>query len=362
MTEESGENKSEEINQLQIPQKLQVVIDPWEMDGKGQIYSEQYIIKNTGKTAGILILSDLACKTGKNSGVVVKKSTQGLHDDEKKSVYMELMIDGKEKTVLSKNGSEYETEMKPGEELSLNFSGEVNENASKGWKDGDISVTVTYSWKAEAIPGETDEQPEKDRNEPEKTENDIKLEEVEEGSLSKETEYDVQSEEEKKEQNINISEAGETEFSIDTWETDEDGKVCSVQYTVKNTDEATGKLILSDFVCETEEKSGIAICTDKEILYDGEDKCVCMELMIPGEKNFIIPHKKEESFEYETELKAGEELTFRIVGELNGVSTEKLEKGDIEVKGLCSWITGKSVSEMITAEETAETELENEMN
>lgn len=35
------------LKNLQIPQKLDVVIDPWEMDQKGQVYSEQYNISNT---------------------------------------------------------------------------------------------------------------------------------------------------------------------------------------------------------------------------------------------------------------------------------------------------------------------------
>lgn len=48
---------------LQIPQKLQIVIDPFEMDGKGQIYSEQYMVRNMGETAGALTLA-FVCRLG----------------------------------------------------------------------------------------------------------------------------------------------------------------------------------------------------------------------------------------------------------------------------------------------------------
>lgn len=130
------------------------MIDPWEMDGQGQIYSERYVIKNTGKTEGTLTLSGLACKTGGNSNVVVKDQAQGLHDEEEKSVYMEMLFgddDKLERVVLSKRKSVYKVKIKPGEELPFIFSGEVNENASEGWKDGDLDVTVTYSWKPEEL-------------------------------------------------------------------------------------------------------------------------------------------------------------------------------------------------------------------
>ena len=55
-----------EVENLQIPQKLEIVIDPWEMDGKSQIYSEQYTIRNTGEAAGVLTLSQLICRPQEN--------------------------------------------------------------------------------------------------------------------------------------------------------------------------------------------------------------------------------------------------------------------------------------------------------
>ncbi len=44
--EETAPEDRAEIKDLQIPQKLEIVIDPWEMDGKEQIYSEQYTIRS----------------------------------------------------------------------------------------------------------------------------------------------------------------------------------------------------------------------------------------------------------------------------------------------------------------------------
>lgn len=39
---------------LVIPQKLELIIDSFEIDGKTQVYSEKYDIKNAGKTIGVL--------------------------------------------------------------------------------------------------------------------------------------------------------------------------------------------------------------------------------------------------------------------------------------------------------------------
>ena len=62
------------LKQLWIPQKLGVVIDPWEMDGKGQIYSEEFMIRNTGDNPGVLTLSNLSVNTQENSGIIVRSA------------------------------------------------------------------------------------------------------------------------------------------------------------------------------------------------------------------------------------------------------------------------------------------------
>lgn len=138
-----------EKESLQMPQKLEVVIDPWEMDGKGQIYSEKYQIRNTGEDTGRLTLSGLTCKPREKSGAIVRTDRNGLHEDKRKSIYMEMVFSTGERIVLSEEGAGYEVELRPGEEVSLEFSGEVNEYASGSWDNEDIIVGVVYSWDME---------------------------------------------------------------------------------------------------------------------------------------------------------------------------------------------------------------------
>lgn len=136
---------------LQIPAKLDVVIDPWELDGQGQIYSSEYVICNKGEVPGMLRLSGLACQPGEGKELDVKNSerdmSQEMHEGEEKAIYMELVFGNGDRVVLSQEGTEYEVHLVPGEEFSLHFEGQVNESVQ--WRDGDVNVTAAYFWEPE---------------------------------------------------------------------------------------------------------------------------------------------------------------------------------------------------------------------
>ena len=140
-----GKTEEPELCSLEIPQKLGVVIDPWEVAGKGQIYSEQYIIKNTGDVTGVLTLTFL-CRRGEDSAAVIRTDTAGLHDDENKSIYIEMIFGDAEGIALTEEGVEYQAQLQPGEELSVSFAGEVNEYASERWGDSDVEIEGVYFW------------------------------------------------------------------------------------------------------------------------------------------------------------------------------------------------------------------------
>lgn len=340
--EESSEvlSEKEDVEHLQIPQKMQVVIDPWEMDGKGQIYSEEYIVKNTGQKPGVLTLSDLACETGEESGVTVTDDARGLHDNADKSIYMEVILGDDDKIILSQKGVVYEAEILPGEELRICFSGEVNENAKESWKDGDIGVRVTYSWEQEEATDETIE----DADTAE-TAIDTEIQAEEKSADTDETEAGLKPEK-KESELLELKEAVQSELTVDSWETDENGNICSAQYRIRNAGDEAGTFTLSELLCKPAEQSGITVRTDRENLHEDENKCIFMELAPEGEQKSeaeravilpeLLPEEPEVS-EYQAELKPGEELVFRFVGELNGMKSEELKKGDITVTAGYSW-------------------------
>ena len=141
------------LTQLWIPQRMEIVIDPWEMDEKEQIYSEEYIIRNTGETPGILTL-DFTCETGGETGLSFQGNSEGLHDFGEKLIYMKVIFGNGEEVVFTQEGAKYQVELQSGEALSLRFTGEVNENAEESWKDGDIKIEGTYSWEGEIAQSE----------------------------------------------------------------------------------------------------------------------------------------------------------------------------------------------------------------
>jgi len=145
--DETG-SRSEETFFLQIPQEIKIVMDPWEMDGKEQIYSKEYIVKNCGETAGHLVLSELTCKA-QTEEINVQTNKEGLHIGDEKSIYMEMVFGDGERIILSQEDSEYETDLEPGEEVVFCFSGEMNENAPVEWAGSDVAVSVAYSWDTE---------------------------------------------------------------------------------------------------------------------------------------------------------------------------------------------------------------------
>lgn len=142
---------------LQLPQKLEIILDPWNMDGNGQIYSEQYVIRNTGEESGVLVLSNLICLLEEQEGIIVRTDNEGIHDGQAKCIYMEMAFGNDDSVIMTQEGSEYEVRLAPGEELPFRFLGEVNENADSLWADGDFEVKVTYSWDIEGMVAEADE-------------------------------------------------------------------------------------------------------------------------------------------------------------------------------------------------------------
>lgn len=317
------ESKTEpEPKSLQMPEKFEVVIDPWETDGRGQVYSEQYVIQNTGKDVGILTLSNLTCKPQEGSGAVIRTDREGLHRDGRKSIYMEMLFGTGEKIVLSEEETEYETELKPGEELSVQFVGEVNEYASRVWENADVNVGVVYSWNTkekmedgkdregldeevseasgdaegkedasgdalteeadksgdalteetdksedvsgDVLPGKMDKSGDV-QEDPEMTEksgdaSEIKTD-VDEGDSQGEKSAAEDSTEYDQQEGVRIvglNLSKEEEIEVNPWSVDENEKISEVRYRLRNEGENSGTLTLSDLKCNAKNQVGIS--------------------------------------------------------------------------------------------------------
>ena len=147
-TEKTNSEKEDRAS-LQIPESLDIVIDPFEINGRGQIYSKEYCIKNTGKTAGLLKITNFMCTPGEKSGVIITNDSNGMHDANEKLVCMEIVFANGYTITFPSEETEYEVRLEPDEELRFFYSGEVNENALQGWKEHDLMVGMVYFWNIE---------------------------------------------------------------------------------------------------------------------------------------------------------------------------------------------------------------------
>jgi len=302
-TDNEEEKETEnQLKNLQMPQKLDVIIDPWEIDRKGQIYSEEYVIRNTGEETGILTLSNMTCKPQEMSDVVVRTEGSGTHVDKSKSIYMEMLFGTGERIVLSEIENEYEAELKPGEELTFQFTGEVNEYASGNWKNGDVAVSVVYSWEREeedgqvsgdadsveeGMPDTDDEKAGKANtsgdvsgdvsgdikplgNEKQQVSGDVSKEETGsdtgappddsvkedtgESSGNNQLEGEDNDSEKGNVKTVELNLAPKGEIGVDSWTVEDDGQAESVWYIMQNKGKSPGILNLSDLECRLPEQ------------------------------------------------------------------------------------------------------------
>ena len=130
--QEDGEKEEKIIKVVDLPanQRTKIIIDSWEIEENSQgnrIISEEYVLRNAGEVPGTLILENLSCKTNKD-------------------ICMEMVIGTGESMRLPQGSSEYQVELKPGEEVRIWFTGEMNESMSEELEKCVVEVTAVCSW------------------------------------------------------------------------------------------------------------------------------------------------------------------------------------------------------------------------
>ncbi len=132
------------IEQLQVPDNIDFVIDPWQIAGKGQVYSEEFVIKNYGTRTGKLYLENMVCLPGKEGSAVIIEDKDTIAKGTEKKIYIEMQFDSGECFVLSQAEKEYYIEMMPGEEVHFWISGKINDESASQWQDGDVVIRMKY--------------------------------------------------------------------------------------------------------------------------------------------------------------------------------------------------------------------------
>ena len=167
MVESAAENSvytvSDDVLNVIVPINVNITIDPLELAGKGQIYSNVYKIKNDGDTDVLLTFTDIQVTFSDD----LNFEALAQPFDEKigsslKAIYMQMDFGRSDipSAVITDNQStrgaitiplaSAQDETVVNSILQLNFSGSVNYAPVVAWEDNDVTIRITYT--LEAVP------------------------------------------------------------------------------------------------------------------------------------------------------------------------------------------------------------------
>ena len=84
------------------------------------------------------------------SGITIIENQEELYNSTGEAVCIEMVTrDGEDekKKTISQEGSEYQVEIEPGEEISIRFVGEMKEGLAEFWKEGNVEVKAVCLWR-----------------------------------------------------------------------------------------------------------------------------------------------------------------------------------------------------------------------
>jgi len=142
----ADETDTETIINVSVPTNLDFKIDPFEIAGRGQIYSDDYIIQNVGATDVLMTISQVqVIFANEYDFQAVAHEIDYDYQSPVKTVYMVLNINSSPLIITDSAIGEYETILLDGDKLKLSVSGNLNMFPAERWRDGDIKILLSYS-------------------------------------------------------------------------------------------------------------------------------------------------------------------------------------------------------------------------
>lgn len=140
---------SEVLNVI-LPSAVEFNIDPFELGGRGQIYSDMYFIENKSETSVFLTFSDGGGVTfANNTDFEAVSYPFGNIKSDLKSIYLVLNFgrdDIPDIVFTDYNHSGGVTiELEPHSLIPFSFSGTVNPYPAVKWRAGDVKLCLTYA-------------------------------------------------------------------------------------------------------------------------------------------------------------------------------------------------------------------------
>jgi hypothetical protein len=155
----------DDILHVIVPQRLDFVIDPFEITGRGQVYSEPHVIENRGDADVFLTFSDISVVFENEMEVEAMEipfDEYRYAGSARKAIYLLLdfgredippIVLTDETARASVSGILLRTGGSGSNICTLGLSGIVNCDANAGWRDGEVKINLNYHMEAIPAPG-----------------------------------------------------------------------------------------------------------------------------------------------------------------------------------------------------------------
>jgi hypothetical protein len=148
----SMQNNEEVLNVI-IPISVKFTIDPFEVNGKGQVYSEVYWIENQNDVSVSMTFNGVGLTFANDTDFEAVAVPFSDSDSGLKSIYLEMEFgwNSTPPIIFTDAGNFNEITVELGPYLDSSyllpfwFAGTINPNPAVKWESGDVKILLTYT-------------------------------------------------------------------------------------------------------------------------------------------------------------------------------------------------------------------------
>jgi hypothetical protein len=152
--ESSMPDDDSDVVNLIIPATVSIIIDPFEINGRGQVFSDTYKIQNLGHTDVVMTFTDMRCTFANEADFEpMARPFEEYGGSSRKSMYLLLDFGREDISPVVLTDSNHISEVSiplsganadTASSISLSFSGYVGQNLNTHWHDGDVKISLGY--------------------------------------------------------------------------------------------------------------------------------------------------------------------------------------------------------------------------
>lgn len=133
------------VMSFQVPDNLDFVMDPFEINGRGQIFSKEYYFSNLGSERIRVKLSAIQCFMAEGVKMAGEgEASQAVIESKEKVLQLQLIFGTGESITLTEGSGEYEMVLEPGQKIGLCIAGSMSRYPEISWESEDVRLALVY--------------------------------------------------------------------------------------------------------------------------------------------------------------------------------------------------------------------------